>query len=544
MLGLVPLTLSTRKTILKKLIESGLQVSPDALEYILSLDSPLVTVETIVATSSTHPPVLSLEYMRNQFAEEDVEIEDPAMQTMISTDTAEIEETETGEENSGSWNIEIIKNPSEDVVGSQGVVEDFLTLFRDRFRRIKGIYMGRIDTQGALSPAAAKLLSRDARRFKAINREGKRGRKPPSQKVLGIVREKSVSKSGNVIVEIEDENGSLNAIIPGRKEGLRGQQLAEKANSILHDEVLCLSGFIDEDGRMIADDVIFPDIPTARQAGRARRDVYAAFISDLHCGSHEFLEDEFDCFIDWLRGRDVDGNDRAMVEQIRYLFIAGDLVDGIGVYPEQFADLAVPNLYDQYSKLADKLRKLPDRIKILCIPGNHDASRQALPKPPIDREFGKALYDLGDRILLVGDPTHIRVEGVDILLTHGDSLDDMVTSIPGASYKDPALSMKALLQKRHLAPIYGGKTELAPLSRDWLVIDSPPDIVHFGHAHHNAKDAYRGVQIINSGTFQSQTEFMRKQGVVPTPGIVTIINFRTGADELRFFYDFSKQHPA
>lgn len=540
----MPLTLSTRKTILKKLIESGLQVSPDALEYILSLDSPLVTVETIMATSSTHPPVLSLEYIRNQVAEEDLEIDDPPMQIRISTDTVEIEETEIDDESSSSWNIEIIKNPSEEVVGSQGVVEDFLTLFRDRFRRIKSIYMGRIDTQGAISPAAAKLLKRDARRFKAMDREGKRGRKPPSQRVLGIVREKSVSKSGNVIVEIEDEGGSLSAIVPGRREGLKGQQLAEKANSILHDEVLCLSGFIDEEGRMIADDVIFPDIPTTRQTGRARRDVYAAFVSDLHCGSYEFLEDEFDSFIDWLCGRDVDGNDRAMVEQIRYLFIAGDLVDGIGVYPEQFADLAIPSLYDQYSKLADKLRKLPDRIKIICIPGNHDASRQALPKPPINREFAKALYDLGDRILMVGDPTHIRVEGVDILLTHGDSLDDMVTNIPGASYKDPALPMKALLQKRHLAPIYGGKTELAPLSRDWLVIDSPPDIVHFGHAHHNAKDAYRGVMIINSGTFQAQTEFMRKQGVVPTPGIVTIINFRTGADELRFFYDFSKQHPA
>jgi DNA polymerase II small subunit len=96
--------------------------------------------------------------------------------------------------------------------------------------------------------------------------------------------------------------------------------------------------------------------------------------------------------------------------------------------------------------------------------------------------------------------------------------------------------MKELLKKRHLVPLYGGKTELAPLARDWMVIDTPPDIVHFGHAHHNAVDNYRGVQIINSGTFQGQTDFMRKQGIVPTPGIVTVLNLRTGQPDIRFFY--------
>lgn len=101
--------------------------------------------------------------------------------------------------------------------------------------------------------------------------------------------------------------------------------------------------------------------------------------------------------------------------------------------------------------------------------------------------------------------------------------------------------MTELLKKRHLAPIYGGKTELAPLHRDWMVIDTPPDVVHFGHAHHNAVDNYRGVQIINSGTFQSQTDFMRKQGVVPTPGIVTFMNLQTGVPNVKFFYDMSKK---
>jgi DNA polymerase II small subunit len=70
-----------------------------------------------------------------------------------------------------------------------------------------------------------------------------------------------------------------------------------------------------------------------------------------------------------------------------------------------------------------------------------------------------------------------------------------------------------------------------------MVIDTPPDLIHFGHAHHNETDVYRSVQIVNSGTFQGQTEFMRKQGIKPTPGIVTLMNLMTRKLEARVFYD-------
>lgn len=513
---------SVRRNVLRLLIESGLQITPEALEYILDQESPMDTVESVllVDTPEEHPKILSKSYVESL-----------------------IEEI--------TWEYRVEKNPEQDLVGSEGTVEDFLRLFRDRFARIKRIYMGRIDTQNAVSPYTAKLRKESAKARKAMNREGMRISARPSQVVLGVVKNRSLSRSKNVIVELEhiekvkvrdrfeDRYSTIICVVPATREGFKGQQLAEKANSLLLDEVVCLSGFVDEEARMIADDVIFPDIPTARPAGRAKRDVYAAFISDTHCGSKEFLEDEFDQFIDWMNGRGVEASDKHLVKNIRYLFIAGDMVDGISVYPSQRYDLRVTSIYDQYELFASKIKKLPKHIKMFCIPGNHDASRQALPKPPISKEFAEPLYKLGNRITMLGDPSQVIVEGVNILMTHGDSMDDLVTSIPGASYTEPAAPMKELLKKRHLVPLYGGKTELAPLHRDWMVIDTPPDVVHFGHAHHNAVDNYRGVQIINSGTFQSQTDFMRKQGVVPTPGIVTFLNLQTGAPEIKFFYDIS-----
>jgi DNA polymerase II small subunit len=520
-------------------------VAPEALDYILHLETPIETVKSVLISgkSGTHPPVLSRSYVESliegqgsstvPLEEVEIVVDEPELEPHEAPPALSMDDAET------EWSFRVEKNPDPEQVGSEGTVEDFLALFKDRFNRIKRIYMSRIDTQNAVSPQIAKLRKDSAKQRKAMTREGIRTARRTTQTVLGIVKSKSISQSRNVIIDLEDADESIICIIPATREGLKGQQLSEKANSLLLDEITCISGFVDDDARMIADDVIFPDIPTAREVGRARRDVYAVFISDIHCGSKEFLEDEFDKFIGWMNGRDVDEEDKAIVKQIRYLFIAGDMVDGISVYPTQRYDLKIESIYDQYSLFASKLHKLPNYVKIFCIPGNHDANRQALPKPPIAEEFAQPLYNLGNRITMLGDPSQIIVEGVNVLLTHGDSMDDLVTTIPGASYTEPAKPMKELLKKRHLVPMYGGKTELAPLHRDWMVIDTPPDVVHFGHAHHNAVDNYRGVQIINSGTFQSQTDFMRKQGVVPTPGIVTFLNLRTGAPDVRFFYDMS-----
>jgi DNA polymerase II small subunit len=92
---------------------------------------------------------------------------------------------------------------------------------------------------------------------------------------------------------------------------------------------------------------------------------------------------------------------------------------------------------------------------------------------------------------------------------------------------NPIESMKEFLICRHLAPIYGEKTQIAPMEHDLLVIDKIPDIFHTGHIHINGIGKYRNVSLINSGCFQAQTDFMRSFGIVPTPGIVSIIELNT-----------------
>ena len=87
--------------------------------------------------------------------------------------------------------------------------------------------------------------------------------------------------------------------------------------------------------------------------------------------------------------------------------------------------------------------------------------------------------------------------------------------------------MKLLLEKRHLAPIYGERTPLASEFEDYLVIDEVPDVLHTGHVHINSHVKYKGVHMLNSGTFQKQTEFQKIYNIVPTVGQVPILSHGT-----------------
>ena len=81
--------------------------------------------------------------------------------------------------------------------------------------------MSRIDTQAAISPAVAKLQRYDAQRTRLLNKEGGKAQKRISQTVIGIVSNKSVSRSRNIIIELEDNEDSIICIIPAGREGYR-----------------------------------------------------------------------------------------------------------------------------------------------------------------------------------------------------------------------------------------------------------------------------------------------------------------------------------
>jgi DNA polymerase II small subunit len=95
------------------------------------------------------------------------------------------------------------------------------------------------------------------------------------------------------------------------------------------------------------------------------------------------------------------------------------------------------------------------------------------------------------------------------------------------TYARPTDVMKRMLTMRHLAPIYGDRTPLAPLPRDGLIVDPAPDILVTGHAHTYGVDRYRGVLLLNASTWQAETEYQRMRNISPVPARAAVVDLST-----------------
>jgi DNA polymerase II small subunit len=211
---------------------------------------------------------------------------------------------------------------------------------------------------------------------------------------------------------------------------------------------------------------------------------------------------------------------------VKYVVIAGDLVDGIGIYPEQLEELTIRDIREQYHVASQLLSRLPEYLEIVVIPGNHDASRKSLPQPPIPRNYAEELY-ADKRIHLFENPCRLSLHGVEILLDHGTALNDILGSTPGHDFHRPITAMELLLRCRHLAPRYGQNAPIAPERTDRLVIQSVPDIFQAGHIHIHETKKYKGVTLISSGAWQDQTPYQRRMNLTPTTGVATIFDLQT-----------------
>ena len=384
-----------------------------------------------------------------------------------------------------------------DVTGDStgtGAYEEFVTVFRDRYERLSGQLRGRVnhrpaDTIGDMTPGSEVAM-------------------------VGLVNDIRSTASGHWLVELEDTTGTFPALV------MKDRELADTVDELLLDECVAVEGSLSDDaGLIFADAIHFPDVPRTYRPSTADREVQAALISDVHVGSQEFVADAWERFADWLHS--------PAAEKVEYLLIAGDMVEGVGVYPGQDEELDIVDIYDQYREFSERLKSVPGDIEIVMIPGNHDAVRLAEPQPAFDEELRDIMSAHDARI--TGNPSTVTIEGVSILMYHGVSLDELIAELPDdkASYDDPHHAMYQLLKKRHVAPQYGGKMRLAPENHDYLVIDDVPDVFHTGHVHKVGWGKYHNVLSVNTGCWQAQTDFQKSVNIDPDVAHAPILDLDT-----------------
>ena len=415
---------------------------------------------------------------------------------------------------------EVVSDPTGRTASGEGA-DGYTALFKSRFEKLKAIVSDRpearrmrtIESLSASPPRSSPPRQRGREGEGGGGKEegGRRGGGDDDPYVCGLVTTKSTDRAATRVT-IDDPTGSADLVA-------YDEDVRKDAEALFHDQLVVARVGAGRGSALVAREIMSPDVAdTARR--RSKTDAYAVLLSDLHVGSRFFLEREFEYLASWLSGPDP------TARRVRFAMLCGDVVDGVGVYPDQDKELVHKTAGEQMAKLASLLSLVPGHIKIFVIPGNHDPGRRALPQPAIPEKFCPEMYSMPN-VVMLGNPASVSLNGVRVTMFHGQSADDLVKAAPGLSYDEPAPVMEALLRARHLSPIYGSQTPIAPETEDMLVIDEVPDILHMGHVHRLGFGLHRGVLTVNSGTWQSQTPFQQARGIQPDAGQAVLVNLKT-----------------
>jgi DNA polymerase II small subunit len=546
------------KEIIQLFSEHGTFVQPDALEYILSKDNPIEFTSFITKNLREYPLVLTVDQIKNieqsskieeistptktsmeekeiqkkvlsnlydsglqsktALEEKETEYDDPDKDDQIDVSDIESFEEETALpqvipiKKVKGWKPKAREYDSEikiikDVTGDstcEGTATDFAKLFVNRYNVLRKILQSQRREMANIMP---------------INRIKKSGVK--EVQLVGIVKDVRTTVNGHRLIEIEDDADVATCIALKTN-----HEIIQAANEVVYDEIIGIRGQLSRNGDLvIIRSIVFPDVSIQNERHKSEIPVYAAYLSDIHIGSKMFMQDEWQSFLKWINGGLGNSRQKDVAGRIKYLVIPGDVVDGIGIYPNQDKELAITDVYRQYESLAEQFQLLPDYLSIIIQPGNHDAVRPAEPQPTFEKEI-QDLFS-GKDIHFVGNPCYFSLNDVEVLSYHGQSLLDFATNIPHLNYYEPVETMKVMLRKHHLAPTYGGYTPLAPEHSDYMIIDRIPDIFVTGHVHKAMIDNYRGVTLINASSWQSQTSYQKRLNFVPDSAKLPIVDLKT-----------------
>lgn len=453
---------------------------------------------------TTTSPINQPRETSERFLQEDNEDQDPALQKRRRVDMTKEDESEFDE------NVKVLLKPI--LKNKKVVVDDFVKNLRNRFAEMRNILQDHTELDNLVS--INKLAG--GKRFS----------------IIGMVFEKRITKNRNIIFSVEDLTGRTKVLINQNK-----PELYKKAEEIALDSIIGFSGSGSKD-ILFANSVVFPDSVIIERK-KAPVEEYALFIGDVHYGSKVFMEKSFHKLINYVNGKTPNSKE---AEKIKYIFIVGDLVSGVGVYPSQQRDLKIDDLEEQFRGFAELIGRIKKDIKIIISPGNHDGVRLLEPQPLLDEKYAWPLYNLKN-VILTGNPSYVNIasgrdfSGFDVLTYHGMSYPYYANTVPSlleGGMNSPEKIMSYLLRNRHLAPTYSS-IQSFPSEKDELVIKKVPDIFLSGHSHVCAVSYYNNVLVISVSGWEEETEYQRRKGNKADFCKVPMLNLKTGAIKILDF---------
>jgi len=401
-------------------------------------------------------------------------------------------------------------------------VQDFINYFKGRFVEMRGFLQNHAEIENPLS--ISKIFG---------NRQ--------KISIIGMVYDKSITKNKNIIFDVEDSTGKIKVLVNKNK-----QETYEKAENIALDSVIGFKGSSGNGEIFFADDIIYPDSVLSQRKNSPKEEC-VLFLGDLHFGSKRFMKENFFKFIDYLNGKSSENEE---YQKIKYLFLVGDVVTGVGNYPNQEKDLEIVDLEEQFFGLAELLGKIRKDIKIIISPGNHDGVRLMEPQPFLDEKYSWPLYEM-ENVIITPNPCYVNIgetaafQGFNVLTYHGFSYPYYANNIPYLIQKKamncPEEIMKYLLKNRHLAPTHSS-TQYFPSEKDGLLIREIPDIFVSAHTHKCGVTYYNNILVVSTSCWEEMTPYQEKFGNIPDHCKVPIFNLKTRKVKILDFEDLGRRN--
>src|SRR5574341_1188551 len=264
---------------LKYALSKGFQIHPEAFKILEKIDSK--ELESVIRR------VVREKAKQNLFL-----INQNDLRMFVDT---EIDETLANDH-------VILSDPTKKITSAEGI-DGFGALFVNRYSKLLKIIMQR---------SQAKKLTQ----IETV----KAGKPKEDVFVSGLLMDRKIERDVTKLV-VDDPTGSIETLVFNK-------DLQLVANSLLIDQFVMQSVTTGKNGGFIAKELVVPDVPD-HITNRSKTETYAVLISDLHVGSKYFMEKEFTEFVAWLSSPDP------VAKKIRFVLVCGDVIDGVGIFPNQ-----------------------------------------------------------------------------------------------------------------------------------------------------------------------------------------------------------------
>ncbi len=522
----------------KIFLEYNFNVSVDALNYLLDQNISEKTLRQTIQRLPQKIPVISKNHLEENIISTD--------QQQEINETSETQKKQTGSQKKptdqlsieprGREQLEEIKSDKPKKIktkihrsapklivkmdipeSDKPNIETFQQLFLNRYEQLSTILKNNIKEQ---TPLLKQNLTKE-QIPKDINGI-----------LIGMVQDTRVLTTNKFVIQLENPKSEIltRCVMVQDSESFPGYR------DILRDSVVGIIGVLPKNfqgGYITAfwgKDIIRPSFQ--QKEFRATTDSHKIlFVSDIHFGSQNFVRSVFAKLIKFLTLNDLDSQFQKLASEISTLMIVGDLVEGVGLFPDQRSAILYHSLQTQYEGLSVLLRDIPKNINIIVIPGEHDATQIPNPQPAIDKKIAKTLLELPN-LKSFGNPIRISIENMSILAFHGQKNEVLFEKHFHLDPINPIIGIQHLLEYRHLYPEYGSFNPIAPYKRDYLVIDEIPDVVVSGHFHQAHFNEYKGVKIITCGSFQREDHKRSKDIINTYLGVFPVLDTHTGEVEM------------